>query len=107
MDAFVPTQAIQGLSDEVVVERVRAGEIDLYEVLIRRYNQRLFRVTRSMLRDDSEAEDVVQVAYVRAYEHPDGFSHESKFSTWLRKSPFTRRCTGCRNVRGRLIWMPS
>src|SRR5262249_48571804 len=55
----------------------------LYEVLMRRYNQRLFRVARSILRDGAEAEDVMQDAYVRAYEHLGDFAGQAKFSTWL------------------------
>jgi RNA polymerase sigma-70 factor, ECF subfamily len=70
-------------SDEEVIERVRAGEIELYELIMRRHNQRLYRVARSILRDDSEAEDVMQDAYVRAYAHLDQFAGESKFATWL------------------------
>jgi len=73
------------LSDEQVVERVKNGESDLYEILMRRYNQRLFRVVRSILKDESETEEVIQDAYVRAYEHLDQFEGRSKFSTWLTK----------------------
>lgn len=70
-------------SDEELVQRVRAGEIELYELIMRRHNQRLYRVARSILRDDNEAEDVMQDAYVRAYQHLDQFAGESKFATWL------------------------
>jgi RNA polymerase sigma-70 factor (ECF subfamily) len=73
------------LSDEQVVQRVKDGESDLYEILMRRYNQRLFRVIRSILKDESETEEVIQDAYVRAYEHLDQFEGRSKFSTWLTK----------------------
>src|SRR5689334_6955657 len=73
------------LSDEEVVERVRGGDTALYEILMRRYNQRLFRIARAILRDDSEAEDVMQEAYVRAYASLDQFGGRSKFSTWLTK----------------------
>ncbi|MCC6862326.1 MAG: RNA polymerase sigma factor [Bryobacterales bacterium] len=71
------------VSDEEVVERVRGGEVYLYEILMRRYNQRLYRVARSILRDEAEAEDVMQDAYVRAYEHLDQFAGQAKFATWL------------------------
>jgi RNA polymerase sigma-70 factor (ECF subfamily) len=71
------------LSDEQVVQRVKNGESDLYEILMRRYNQRLFRVIRSILKDEGETEEVIQDAYVRAYEHLDQFEGRSKFSTWL------------------------
>ncbi len=70
-------------SDEEVVSRVLAGETALYELLIRRYNQRLYRVARAILRDDAEAEDVMQDAYVRAYQHLASFEGRAKFSTWL------------------------
>jgi len=55
------------LSDEEIVLRVQAGDTALYEVLMRRYNQRLFRIARSVVRDDDEAEDVTQDTWVRAY----------------------------------------
>jgi RNA polymerase sigma-70 factor, ECF subfamily len=70
-------------SDESVVARVLAGEVDLYEVIMRRYNRRLFRVARAILREDAEAEDVMQDAYVRAYEHLAQFQGASAFATWL------------------------
>lgn len=72
-------------SDEDVVKRVLAGQASLYEILIRRYNQRLYRLARSTLRNDGEEEDVMQEAYVRAYEHLNQFAGEAKFSTWLAK----------------------
>ena len=73
------------MSDEQVVARVLAGETALFEILMRRYNQRLFRVSRSILGNDAEAEDVTQDAYVRAYTHLDQFEGRAKFSTWLTK----------------------
>jgi RNA polymerase sigma-70 factor (ECF subfamily) len=73
------------LSDEEVVDRVIAGDKFLYEVLMRRYNQRLFRIARAMVREDDEAEDVMQDAYVRAYASLDQFARRAKFSTWLTK----------------------
>ncbi|MGH9777514.1 MAG: RNA polymerase sigma factor [Candidatus Acidiferrales bacterium] len=74
-----------GMPDEEVVERVRAGEVALFEILMRRHNQRLYRVARAILGNDSEAEDVMQDAYVRAYRHMDQFEHRARFSTWLTK----------------------
>jgi RNA polymerase sigma-70 factor (ECF subfamily) len=70
--------------DGEVVERVRAGEIDLFEVLMRRYNQKLYRAARSVFPNDpSEAEDIVQDAWVRAFEHLDQFEGRARLSTWL------------------------
>lgn len=70
-------------SDLQVIERVRAGETGLYEIIMRRYNQRIYRVARAILRDDDEAEDVMQDAYVRAYQHLYQFAGEAPFVTWL------------------------
>jgi len=71
------------LSDEEVVARVLAGETELYEIIMRRYNQRLFRIARAILHSNDEAEDVMQDAYVRAYEHLNQFLGRARFSTWL------------------------
>lgn len=73
----------EGWTDEEVVDRVRAGETALYELIMRRYNQRLYRVARAILRNDDEAEDVMQDAYVRAYQHLDQFAARAPFSAWL------------------------
>jgi RNA polymerase sigma-70 factor (ECF subfamily) len=76
---------MHGLSDEELAERVEAGEINLYEVLMRRYNQRLYRIARGIVADPAEAEDVVQQAYINAYLHLDQFGKRARFSTWLTK----------------------
>ena len=75
----------KALSDEEVVRRVREGDTPLFEVLMRRYNQRLYRVARGILRDDAEAEDVMQHAYVEGYLHIGQFEGRAAFSTWLTK----------------------
>src|SRR5690606_41382994 len=69
-------------SDEEIVRRVCAGEEALFEVLMRRHNQRVYRAARAILRNDVEAEDVMQDAYVRANEHLRNFEGRSRFSTW-------------------------
>lgn len=84
--AMMSTEAnADAMSDEEVVRQVLAGEITLFEILMRRHNQRLYRVARCILGDDSEAEDVMQDALVRAYTHLNQFAGEAKFSTWLTK----------------------
>lgn len=72
-----------GRTDEDIVERVKAGDTALFEIIMRRYNQRLYRVARSILHDDAESEDVMQDAYVRAYQHLDQFAGLAPFSAWL------------------------
>jgi RNA polymerase sigma-70 factor, ECF subfamily len=71
------------LTDDEVIQRVRNGETALFEIIMRRYNQRLFRLTRAVLRNDTEAEDVIQETYVRAFTHLNQFAGDAKFSTWL------------------------
>lgn len=71
------------LSDEEVVRRILSGETALFEVIMRRYNQRLYRAARAIIRDDSQAEDIMQAAYVRAYEHLDQFAARAPFGAWL------------------------
>jgi RNA polymerase sigma-70 factor (ECF subfamily) len=71
------------LTDEQVVARVLAGQTALFEILMRRYNERVYRVARAILRDDEEAEDVMQQAYVNAYAHLRQFTGKAQFSTWL------------------------
>ncbi len=70
-------------SDEEIVARVCAGEGEMFELLMRRNNRRVYRAARAILRDDEEAEDVMQDAYGRAYEHLRDFESRARFSTWL------------------------
>ena len=70
-------------SDEAVVARVLAGEVDLFEVLMRRHNPRVYRTIRAILRDEAEVEDAMQQTYLLAYSSLRGFAGASSFSTWL------------------------
>lgn len=74
---------VQAWSDEEIVNRVVAGEAALFEILMRRHNQRIYRIVRGILDDDGESEDVMQDAYVRAYQHLAQFEGRSTFITWL------------------------
>src|SRR3954447_11986202 len=76
---------MHGLSDEELAARVLAGDVNTYEVLMRRYNQRLYRVVRGIVGDPAEAEDIVQQADVKAYLHLGQFGNRARFSTWLTK----------------------
>jgi RNA polymerase sigma-70 factor (ECF subfamily) len=70
-------------SDERLLERVRSGEVARFAVLVQRYNRSLYRVARSIVRDDHEAEDIVQQTHVAAFAHLHQFEGRAKFSTWL------------------------
>ena len=94
------------LSDEQVVSRVLAGQTALFEVLMRRHNERLYRAARAIVRDESEAEDVMQQAYVNAYSHLRQFDGRSLFSTWLTRIAVHEALARARR-RGRYTTMDS
>ena len=71
------------LSDNEVVRRVVDGDTALFEILMRRYNQRVYRAVRAVLRTDDEAEDVMQQAYLNAFANLRQFAERAQFSTWL------------------------
>jgi RNA polymerase sigma-70 factor (ECF subfamily) len=70
-------------TDEQLVSRICAGESACFEALMRRHNQRLYRAARAIVKDEAEAEDVMQQAYVNAYTHLGGFEGRASFATWL------------------------
>ena len=78
-----PTSPLAHPSDEEVVNQVLHGDVLLFEVLMRRHNQRIYRAIRSILHSDDECEDVMQETYVRAFEHLSQFEGRARFSTWL------------------------
>ena len=71
------------LHDSEIVRRVRGGDRALFEVLMRRHNQQIYRAARAIVKDEAEVEDVMQQAYINAYTHLDQFEERSQFSTWL------------------------
>ena len=71
------------LPDSELVTRILQGEKDLYALIVRRYNQRLYRVGMGILDDDADVEDAMQVAYINAWENLGKFKFRSSFSTWL------------------------
>jgi RNA polymerase sigma-70 factor (ECF subfamily) len=71
------------LSDEELIRRIRAGRTQLFEVLMRRYTERLRRVVKSVLKDDAQVDDVLQESFLRAFSNLDTFNGAARFSTWL------------------------
>ncbi|MFD2051620.1 RNA polymerase sigma factor [Mesorhizobium calcicola] len=69
--------------DMQLVRRALAREGDAFRTIIKTHNQRLYRIARGVVRNDSEAEDIVQEAYVRAFAHLDAFRGDSSLATWL------------------------
>lgn len=76
-------ETLEPIADEEVVRRVVAGDVALFEILMRRHNQRVYRAVRAVLRADDDVEDVMQQAYLNAYAHLRQFAGEARFSTWL------------------------
>ena len=83
MKNTVPKTPVADAPDTELARRVAAGEPAAFETLMRRHNRALFRTARAILRDDTEAEDVLQDAYLQAYRAIGSFRGEAKLSTWL------------------------
>ncbi|MFT3676889.1 MAG: RNA polymerase sigma factor [Chitinophagaceae bacterium] len=71
------------ISDKEVIDRILKGEKELYAIIVRRYNQRLYRVGMSILNNDAEVEDAMQVAYINAFQSLEKFAFKSAFPTWI------------------------
>ena len=69
--------------DGALIQQVLGGDTAVFELLMRRYNQRVYRTARSIVHSDPEAEDVMQQAYVNAFTHLRQFNGAARFSTWL------------------------
>jgi RNA polymerase sigma-70 factor, ECF subfamily len=82
-DEQLPESDLERVEDDEAVARVLAGDLASFELLMRRNNRRLFRAARSILRSDDEAEDVMQHAYLLAFEHLSDYQGRSKFAAWL------------------------
>lgn len=78
-----PARQPQAEDDHAVVRRVLGGARHDFTILVRRYNQRLFRAARGIVKDDGEAEDVVQQAWLQAYRRLATFRGDAAFSTWV------------------------
>jgi len=70
-------------SDEEIVNKILGGETALFEVLMRKYNEQLYRISLSIVGDSDAAEDIMQTAYINAYRQLVNFEGRSRFGTWL------------------------
>src|SRR5215470_19116220 len=102
------TQAQQGaaesLSDEDLVGLARGRDEAAVRVITKRYNRRLFRIARSILRNDAEAEDVVQETYVRAFTGLDHFRGDAGFGTWITRIAMNEALGRLRRRRPTVDW---
>ena len=83
MDNSAVLEPWNGVTDEQVVARVLAGQTALFEVLMRRHTERLYRTARAITRDDQEAEDVVLQAFLHAYARLQEFNGTNRFGAWI------------------------
>ncbi|MEX2523609.1 MAG: RNA polymerase sigma factor [Gammaproteobacteria bacterium] len=86
--------------DRELVDRIRAGDYELFELVMRRYNRRLFLTARSILRSDSDAEDAVQDAYVRGWQRLDEFRGPSGLGAWFTRIVTNEALMRLRRQRG-------
>ncbi len=73
------------LDDGELLSRVRDGDREAYRPLVQRHQQTLYRMAWARVRDDDEARDIVQAAFVKAWTHLDGYRQEASFLTWMRR----------------------
>jgi RNA polymerase sigma factor (sigma-70 family) len=70
-------------TDSELIDKIIQGDKRLYEGIIRKYNQRLYRIARAFIKNEDEIEDVMQETYIKAYQHLKQFEGKSQFSTWI------------------------
>ena len=74
---------IKEISDEELINKIKSEGFIAYGSIVRRYNQRMFRVARSIVTDDATAMDIVQEAHIKAYTKIDTFQGKSSFAAWM------------------------
>jgi len=87
-------------SDIDIVRKIRDGEAALFEVLMRRHNQRVYRVVRAVINEEADVEDVMQQAYIDAFTHLHHFEERAQFSTWLIRIALNEAFTRRRKTKG-------
>jgi RNA polymerase sigma-70 factor (ECF subfamily) len=96
--------AVESLSDESLVGLTRGRDEAAVRAITKRYNRRLFRIARSILRNDAEAEDVVQETYVRAFTGLDLFRGDAAFGTWITRIAMNEALGRLRRRRPTVDW---
>src|SRR6056297_845465 len=80
---FVSPEKYEHYSDQEIIQKVLSGQTSLFEVIMRRYNQRLYRIQRSYISDEEAIKDTLQQTYLKTFKNLDSFRGEAKFSTWI------------------------
>lgn len=93
------TKSVTVATDDELVKQVLDGHVDAFELIMRRYNQRLYRIARSILRDESEAMDVVQETYVKVYYQLQQFRGPDGFASWISRIAKNEALTRLRKLK--------
>src|ERR1700724_1789376 len=80
--ASLPSQVVKE-DEPVLVAAAQAGDISAFETLVSRYERKIFRLAQNITQNREDAEDVMEEAFLKAYEHLSGFQGNSRFYTWL------------------------
>ncbi|MGH8208639.1 MAG: sigma-70 family RNA polymerase sigma factor [Steroidobacteraceae bacterium] len=97
--AIEPAPDATALPDLLLLERARGKEVRAFETLMRRYNQRLFRIARSIVADGNIAETVVEEAYLLAFSDIERYEPTGKFAAWLARLAFNQALAQRRTIR--------
>jgi RNA polymerase sigma-70 factor (ECF subfamily) len=98
--------SLAGLDDAALAARIAQRDPVAFEALMRRHNGKLFRVARAILKDDTEAEDALQDAYLDAFQHIAGFRGGSQLATWLTRIVVNRALMRLRKRRSDRVVVP-
>src|SRR6266567_7152534 len=79
----IPAPSPPAFDDAALVARAQAGDQDAFSALVAEYSRKIYRLAKNITRNDEDAEDVLQEAFLKAYEHLDSFEGNSKFYTWI------------------------
>ena len=83
MKTVTTVSAISGFDDAALVARAQAGDNEAFGKLVSHYERKVYRLAKNITRNDEDAEDVLQDAFLKAYEHLDSFKGDAKFYTWI------------------------
>jgi RNA polymerase sigma-70 factor (ECF subfamily) len=97
---------LDAADDPALVQQVRRGSSAAFGALMRRYNRRLYRTARAILKDDGAAEDALQEAYVAAYRHIDEFRGDAAVGTWLTRIVVNQALQALRRLRRERVVVP-
>ena len=98
--------SLDAADDAALVEHVRRGDATAFAAVMRRYNRRLYRTARAILKDDGAAEDALQEAYVAAFNHIGEYRGDAALGTWLTRIVVNQALQALRRTRRERVVIP-